>query len=155
MSAEELRPLLAKERFFDGLADTFIDKLADCASDVRFAAGDMLFREGDLADWLYVVRQGRVVLELSIPGREPVMIQTCGEGDVIGLSWMAAPHRWRYSGRAMQATRAIALNGGILRDKCREDHDLGYEVFRRVADVLAHRLEATRLQLLDLYSDRT
>lgn len=152
MSFEDLRPLIAQQRFFDGLADEHVDLLAGCASNVRFDAGELLFREGDMADSLYVVRQGRVALELTIPGRDPVVLQTCGEGDVIGWSWMVAPHRWRYSGRAAQMTRAIALDGNCLRGKCDENHELGFQLLKRVSEILAHRLEATRLQLLDLYS---
>lgn len=151
---ESLHAILAKHRFLDGLSDEYVELMLGCASNVRFEPGETLFHEGDMADTLYLVREGRVALELTVPGRDPVTLQTCGDGDVIGWSWMVAPHRWRYGGRAVARTRAIALDGACLRKKADENHELGYQLLRRVTEVLAHRLEATRLQLLDLYADQ-
>jgi CRP-like cAMP-binding protein len=61
------------------------------------------------------------------------------------------PHKWHFDARAMEITRAIALDGKCLRDKCKEDHDLGYELMKKFSVLIAQRLEATRLQLMDIY----
>ena len=118
---------------------------------MRFEAGGYLLREGEPADWFYLIRQGRVALELKAPGRPPVTIQTIREGEIAGVSWLIPPYRWTYDARAMELVRALALDGKCLRGKCEQDHDLGYDLMKRFMPVLIQRLQATRLQLLDLY----
>ncbi len=79
------------------------------------------------------------------------MISTLGEGAVVGWSWLFPPHRWSFDARALEQVRAVAFDGGCLRGKCDADHELGYELMRRFAAVMLERLQATRLQLLDVY----
>ena len=82
-------------------------------------------------------------------------IQSLKEGEVLGWSWMIPPYKWHFDARAFDLTRAIALDGACLREKCEEDHDLGYELMSRFALIIAQRLEATRLQLMDIYGNST
>jgi CRP/FNR family cyclic AMP-dependent transcriptional regulator len=86
-----------------------------------------------------------------IPQRGFATLQTVSEGEVLGWSWLLAPYRWRFGARTLQPTRALAFDGKCLRGKCEDDHDLGYELLKRFTNVVTERLEATRLQLLDLY----
>ena len=90
-------------------------------------------------------------MELMIPQRGFATLQTVSEGEVLGWSWLLPPYRWRFGARTLQPTRALAFDGKCLRGKCEEDHDLGYELLKRFTNVVTERLEATRLQLLDLY----
>ena len=129
----------------------YIQLLVECASNVRFNAGETILQQGQEANLLYLIRQGKVALEIPDSGGSPIIVQTLGEGDVLGWSWAITPYRWHFDARAVEVTRAIALDGKCLRDKCELDHDLGYEVMRRVTHVMEHRLQATRLQLLDVY----
>ena len=79
------------------------------------------------------------------------MIQSREAGEVTGWSWLIPPYRWHFDARAMDLTRAIALDGKCLREKFEKDHDLGYELMKRFALVIAERLDATRFQLMDVY----
>ena len=79
-------------------------------------------------------------------------MQTLGGGDVLGWSWLIPPYRWGFDARAVEMTRAIALDGKCLRGKCEEDHEMGYDLVKRVASSLGERLDATLLRLLDMYS---
>ncbi len=151
---EGLERILREHPFFAGLGDASADLVCGCAKNVRFEAGQYLFREGEPADQFYLVRHGRVALELSAPGRGAITIQTLGEGDVVGLSWLIPPYRWTNDARAIDLVRAIAIDGACLRQKCEDDHDLGYEMMKRVVPILVERLQATRLQLLDVYGVR-
>lgn len=153
MTTQTLAPVLAAHPFFEGLAPTHLATIAGCAKNVRFLSGEVLFREGDDADRLYIVRQGRVAVETHPPQADPIVIATVAEGDVLGWSWLLPPYRWRFQARAVELTRAIELDATCLRNKCEADHDLGYEVLKRFADLIAQRLDAARLQLVDLYSD--
>jgi CRP-like cAMP-binding protein len=148
---QNLEPFLAEHPFFKDLDRRYLELIVGCASNVRFDAGDFIFREGEEADRFYIIRHGKVALEVFAPGRGSITVQTIGEGDVLGWSWLFPPYRWHFDARALELTRAIALDGKCLREKCEEDHDLGYELVKRVAQIIMERLQATRLQLLDVY----
>ena len=148
----DLQPLLAKHPFFADLDSKTLALVVGCASNVKFDAGQRVFKEGEEADQFYIVRQGRIAVEAFSPTRGPLVIQTVEEGDILGWSWLIAPYKWRFGARALDLTRAVALDGKCLREKCETDHDLGYELLKRFAHVIGERLDATRLQLLDLYA---
>jgi CRP/FNR family transcriptional regulator, cyclic AMP receptor protein len=148
---QTLEGIISEHQFFKGLEDRYVKLVVGCAKNVRFVEGDVIFREGDPADYFYFIREGLVAVELMIPQRGFTTVQTVGEGDVLGWSWLMPPYRWRFGARALQPTRALAFDGKCLRGKCEEDHDLGYELLKRFTFVVTERLEATRLQLLDLY----
>ena len=63
------------------------------------------------------------------------------------------PYQAYFNCRAIKDTCVIALDGKYLRKKCEEDHDLGYELMKRIVRVVAHRLEATRIQILNIYGN--
>ena len=112
-------------------------------------------REGEEANQFYMIRQGRVAVEIGDTERGPIIVQTVEEGEVLGWSWLIPPFRWRFDARAIELTRAIAMDGKCLRTKSEEDCDLGYELLKRFSLIVAERLDATRLQLLDVYRAHT
>jgi CRP/FNR family transcriptional regulator, cyclic AMP receptor protein len=148
---EGLERILGEHRLFSGLGQPFLELAAGCAKNVRFNADEYLFHAEEPADWIYLVRHGRVALEMVTPAHGPVRFETLGPGEVVGLTWLLPPYRWGYDARAVELTRAIALDGRCLRDKCEADHHLGYEILERFLPVLVQRLQATRLQMLDVY----
>jgi CRP/FNR family transcriptional regulator, cyclic AMP receptor protein len=148
---EGLERIVREHPFFAGLQDTFLSLVCACAKNVRFEAGQYLFHEGEPADWFYLLRHGRVALQVTAPGRGAVTFQTMAEGEIVGLSWLIPPYRWTYDAKAIDLTRAIAMDASCLREKCEADHDLGYEMMKRFMPVLIQRLQATRLQILDVY----
>ena len=152
---ETLERFLVEHPFFAGMDTDHIHLLVGCASNVRFDAGSFIFRQGEEARNFYLIRQGKAALEVAPPNRPPVMIQTVDSGDVLGWSWLVPPHRWRFDGRALELTRALALDGECLRKKCEQDYRLGYELLRRFSSIIAERLEASCLQLMDVYAIQT
>jgi CRP-like cAMP-binding protein len=148
---ESLRHILAAQSIFAGLPDADLETLTGCARNVRFAPGDYLLREGDEAATFYVLREGRVALETHGAPHGQLLIETIEAGDVLGWSWLFPPYHWHFSGRALEPVFVLALDGVCLRGKCEADHDLGYELMKRFASVIIARLQATRVQLLDLY----
>ena len=153
MNVREIRDLLASEPFFHGLDGAYLDLIAGCGTNIHFDAGVMIFREGEPANTFYVVRKGKVALEIHVPERGALVIETLGSGDVLGWSWLFPPYRWQFDARAMESTSAVALDGACLRDKCDDDTRLGYGLMQRFARVSQERLQATRLQLLDVYGN--
>ena len=148
---QTLEPILAEHPFLQGLDPSALALIVGCASNVRFDAGQYLVREGQEANEFYIIREGRVSLEIHVPDRGPVMLQTVVAGGVLGWSWMFPPYRWHADARAVEPTRAIALDGACLRRKGDEIPSLGYELMKRFARVLDESLQAARLQLLDVY----
>lgn len=151
---ETLEPLLVEHPFFEDLDAEHLRLIVGCAANVRFPAGAFLFRAGDEANQFFLLRAGSVALEIAVPGKPPLVIQTLGEGEILGWSWLIPPYHWMYDARAVASVRAIALDGKCLRTKCESDHDLGYELLKRFAHIMERRLEATRLQLLDVYGSQ-
>jgi CRP-like cAMP-binding protein len=151
MKTHDLTPYIADHTFFEGMDDAHIELIAGCAKNVRFNAGGFVFRLGDDADTFFILRHGRVVLEAPGPKEESRRIQTLDEHDVLGWSWLFPPHRWFFDARALEMTRALALDGKCLRAKCEADHHLGYELMKRFSALVVERLQATRMQMIDIY----
>ena len=145
---------MAESPVFRGLPAAQLELIAGCGQNTGFEAGDYLFREeGDQADTFYLLRHGRVQLEIFAPGRGAVTIQTVDEGDVVGWSWLFPPYR-----AALRRTRAtsalVAFDGACLRCKREEGHhSFGFELLGRFSPVMLKRLQATRMQLLDVYGN--
>ena len=138
---------------FHGMSQEALELLAGCATNVRFADGEVLFREGDDADVFYVIRHGRVALDMYVPARGPVTIETLDPGEVIGWSWLFPPYRWHFDAKALGLVRATVFNAECLREKCTQDTAFGYDLMSRFAQVAIERLQWTRLRLLDIYGD--
>ncbi len=150
-----LDEILAQHPFFKGLGDEYLKLVAGCAQNTFFKAGEYLFREGKDADVFYLLKSGRATLQMEAPSRPPLVIQTFVEGDIIGWSWMIAPYRWLCDALALEDTRAFSIDGRCLRAKCEENHDLGYEILKRVATIMEQRLQATRFQVMDIYGKQS
>jgi CRP-like cAMP-binding protein len=148
---ETLERILAEHPFFKDLSEPYLQLVTGCASNVRFEPEKFIFREGEEANQFYLIRQGRVALQIFAPDRGQITVETLEEGDVLGWSWLIPPYNWHFDARVLELTRAIALDGKCLRRKCEEDHNLGYELLKRFAHIIEQRLSSTRLQVLDMY----
>jgi CRP-like cAMP-binding protein len=148
-----IETLLGDVPIFRDMEPEALDLLSGCASNIRFADGEMLFREGDDADVFYVIRHGRVALETFVPARGPVTIETIDPGEVVGWSWLFAPYRWHFDARSLGLVRATQFDAACLRAKCEQDPAFGYDLILRFTQVLIERLQWTRLRLLDVYGD--
>ena len=148
---QSIDALLPAVPAFAGMPADHLALIAGCAANRVFAAGEYLAREGDRADSFYVIRRGAVALEIDVPPRGALVIETLHDDDLVGWSWLLAPYRTHIDVRATVTTHAIAFDGACLRGKCDADPDLGYDLMRRFAEVIVERLQATRLRLVDVY----
>lgn len=151
MKPQGLEQLLENHPFFQDMACDICQIVVGCAANERFAASDYLFHEGEPADKFYLIRHGSVALEIYLPGRQALVVETLHAGDILGWSWLIPPYRWFCDARAVQLTRVLSLDARCLRDKMENNHELGYELYRRFMPVVAKRLQAGRLQLIDMY----
>jgi CRP/FNR family transcriptional regulator, cyclic AMP receptor protein len=151
MQSQSLGQVLSEHPFFQGMKPEHQELLAGCARNVRFKLGEHLFQQGEAAAAFYLIRQGKVAIELHGPERGTLILRTAGPGEVLGWSWLVPPYRWLFDGLAMELTRAIALDGECLRNKCERDHDLGYDLLKRFSQNVARQLEAATLQLINIH----
>jgi CRP/FNR family cyclic AMP-dependent transcriptional regulator len=153
-SAEDtMRPIekhLRDHRFFAGLTPQQYHILSDCAMLSHFDTGELVFREGDPANRFYLIQQGTVSLESHTTNRGEVRLETLGPGDALGWSWLFPPYVWHFAARALEPTDAIFIYATPLREECDSNHELGYELMKRTAAVMLHRLQATRRAWLGL-----
>ena len=148
---EGMEKIVREHRFFADLDDDTVKLLAGCARNVVFKAGEYLFHTGDPANEFYLIRHGRVALDVVAPGRSAMSFQTVDKGEIVGVSWLLPPYKWIHDARAVDLVRAIGMDARCLRDKCDADHDVGYEMMLRFVPPLVSALQATRMQLLDVY----
>ena len=154
MSERTIAEVLGETGIFAGLDSAQRELIAGCGRLVALEPGQALFAEGEDAEVFFLLRHGRVALELSAPGRGQMTLSTHGPGEVVGWSWLFPPYRWHFDGRVTERGSAIAFDGACLRGKAEADHDLGYELMRRFAAQMVERLQATRIQMLDVYGRR-
>jgi CRP/FNR family cyclic AMP-dependent transcriptional regulator len=148
---KEIEDILKEQPFFAGLSAEYSALVAGCARNHLFQAGEYLFHEGEPANEFFLIRHGRVALEIVAPGQPPIVIATLGAGEIVGASWLVPPYRWTFDARAAELCRATGIDAACLRGKCEADHHLGYEMMKRFLPIFVQRLHATRLQILDVY----
>jgi CRP/FNR family transcriptional regulator, cyclic AMP receptor protein len=134
----------ADHPFLKGFKAQHLELLAANALPAHFEAGEVIFREGEMANRFYLITQGAVVLETYTKDRGAALVEKIGAGDVLGWSWLFPPYYWRMDARAVEPTNAIFFYGTRLRQEAERDHDLGYELMRRMAALAIQRLQAAR-----------
>ncbi|MEZ4445460.1 MAG: cyclic nucleotide-binding domain-containing protein [Polyangiaceae bacterium] len=151
MDIETLARSLQQQKLLGELSESHVAFLAGCTKNARFEEGSFLFREGDDADAVYILRKGKVSLEIYDPTRGTIVVETLGPGEVLGWSTIFPPHQWDLDGRAAKDTLAFSIDGHCLRRKLDGDHDFGYAFTRLMLREVHRRLERTRLQTLDVF----
>jgi CRP/FNR family transcriptional regulator, cyclic AMP receptor protein len=147
--------LIRSHPFWRGLDLRYFPLLNECAALVEFGANEPIFHAGIEADFFYLICTGRVSLEAFVPGQGAVTIETLASGQALGWSWLFSPYRWYFSAHSIELTKAVAFSAHGLRNYAGKNHDFGYELTRRVSQVMLQRLQATRLNLLEFYAAPT
>jgi CRP-like cAMP-binding protein len=139
-TVESLATRVALHPFLVGMNRRQLALLTSCAMTVQFNKGQVIFREGDVADRFYLIESGNVTLESTSGPDDPLL----------GWSWMFPPHTWTFTARAAEPTTAIFFYGTILREYCERDHTLGYELLKRMNSMMYQRMQAARNTMLTI-----
>jgi CRP/FNR family transcriptional regulator, cyclic AMP receptor protein len=145
---------LASTRMFRNLTPEQLKGVAALGEQVEFADGGSLLVEGQPADAFFLIREGFVALQTESPAGV-ITIETLHNGDPVGWSWLFEPHLNHFDARSRGVTHAVRFDGAALNERCTQEPELGYELMRSFASVIVERLDATRLQLLDVYGRAT
>jgi len=141
--------------FLRGVSDEHLAKLRELSLYAEYGAGDVILREGAPADALYLIDEGKVSLETDSAGEGLVQVQTLKDGEALGWSWLYRPFTWHFDARAIKRTTGHWYDGKKLREMCETDHEFGYELMRRVSEVMLARLQHTRREVVKLYRKQT
>ncbi|PWU11600.1 MAG: Crp/Fnr family transcriptional regulator [Verrucomicrobia bacterium] len=147
--ARTVERIISNHPFLEDMSPHQLRLLSDCAIPEHFGANEIIFREGDPANRFYLLQKGQVALESYVPDKGRVCVETIGAGEVLGWSWLFPPYLWHFDARAIEPTDAVFIYGIPLRDECELDHELGYELTKRMAAVMMRRLQRSRRQLLE------
>lgn len=148
---ESLGKIIKEHPFFENLIPEYIELIAGCASLVKFDKNHMILKEGETADNFYLIRSGKIGVDMHVPNQEHITIDTVSTGDVLGWSWLFAPYQTHFDAKVLESTRAISFDGKCLRKKIDQDHNLGFHIMTQFVKIIQDRLQASRLKLIEMY----
>jgi CRP-like cAMP-binding protein len=143
---------LAAHAFFKGLNEDFMKTLSEFATEKRVSEGEVLFQQGKAADKFFLVRKGRVSVQVPALVGPPLELQVLGEDQVLGWSWLIPPYRWNFVARAVEDSDVIEFDGGAILARCEQDPKFGYELFKRFTALMSERLDAARQKMMDQWN---
>ncbi len=143
------KAIIMSHPFFQGMNTQHLELVANSGVELIFEPEEVLFREGRPANRFYLIQHGRVAVESRVHETELKQLCLVSDGEVLGWSWLFPPFCWHFDARAVERTEAVALDGARLLVACELNHDLGYELMKRVAGILIQRLQGARTQLAD------
>lgn len=153
MATSQITAALTAHPFLEGFPPKYLEKLCQLGIEATFEADQIVFREGDPSSFFYLILEGNVALEITTPNRV-LTIQTVEGGEELGWSSLLSRVDKQFRARCVDPVRAIAFDGARVIAACEEDHEFGYLITRKVLEIVAERLRATRLQMLDVYSSK-
>jgi CRP/FNR family transcriptional regulator, cyclic AMP receptor protein len=143
---------LERHAFAADLTPDQIERLAELAVATELPAGQRLFDEDGHAASLWLIRTGLIALDLRIPGRDRLIVETLGPGDELGLSWLMPEAHWQFGAVAQATAHLFEISSVALLALCESDHELGYQLTQRLLTTAITRLQAARIRILDLYA---
>lgn len=154
VDSEQVKELVASIPWFGKLHQSCIDQLTEIATIGEIKEGERLFSEGDSPDYLYILLEGRVAVEIHVPTRGRVRLETIDANEIFGWSGVTERAAKRTATAvAVKDSRFIRFPSKKLMGLIDKDPQLGYCVFNRVANTIADRLHVTRIQLLDIFAN--
>jgi CRP/FNR family cyclic AMP-dependent transcriptional regulator len=139
-----LKTTIAEHPFFQTMRPEHLALLSKNAQQAEFKTDDILFREGEPANRVFLIQTGRIDLEWRSGSGCGVAAEIVGPGEVLGWSWLFPPFTWHFTAEALEPTRAIVLDGGYLLATCENNPEFGYALMKRIAQKVIHRLQSAR-----------
>lgn len=149
MNKQSIADYLSRHPFFTGMDDRHIEFLADSAVETQIGEGGILFRQGSPADKFYLLRSGRVSVQVPALVGPVLEIQRLGEDEVLGWSWLIPPYMWNFQARVEKDSQFLEFDGRAVLAHCEEDPRFGFELLKRFAALMSERLAAARQKMMD------
>jgi len=149
MSKQSIEEFLSAHAFFSKMDASFLKFLADSVTELQVKQGGVLFKHGNRADKFYLLRNGQVSIQVPAVMGPTLEIQTLGENQILGWSWLIPPYRWSFQARALEDSDLLEFDGSAILARCEEDPKFGYDLFKRFAALMSERLDAARQKMMD------
>lgn len=145
---KSFKEVLRSSEIFQGLTDEELDKLLPLCQEQSYEAGAVMFCEGAQCNYVQTLKAGKVALEtelvISRSAAERATIDVLSEGSSFCWSALMEPHILTSSGRCLEKTEIIALDGEKLKVLLDENPQMGYKVANNLVKVVASRLQHTK-----------
>lgn len=149
MSNPSTTEYLSAHEFFSGFSDDVLKFLYECSSTREIKKGQILFRQGENADKFYVVKSGRISVQIPAIIGPDLEIQTLGKDQVLGWSWLISPYKWNFQAKAEEHSELLQFDGIAILARCEQEPKFGYELLKKFAGLMSERLNAARLKMMD------
>ena len=149
MSNQSITEYLSAHEFFSEFSDDSLKFLCECSSTREIKKGQILFLQGEHADKFYVVRSGRISLQMPAIMGPTLEIQTVDEDQVLGWSWLISPYQWNFQTKAEDDSELLQFDGAAILARCEQDPKLGFELVKKFAALMSVGLNAARLKMMD------
>lgn len=151
MASESIKYYLNEHDFFKGMTTKFLDLIARNVVEEEFATHQCVFQQDSIAEHFYIIKQGKVDVEVPSLVGAPLVLQSLTDGGVLGWSWLIPPYKWHFEARATQPSTLLTFDGMALRDHCDQDPSFGYDILKRFAKLMMQRLDAARIQAIEAF----
>ena len=149
MSNQSITEYLSAHEFFSEFSDDSLKFLCECSSMREIKKGQILFLQGEHADKFYVVRSGRISLQMPAIMGPTLEIQAVDEDQVLGWSWLISPYQWNFQTKAEDDSELLQFDGAAILARCEQDPKLGFELVKKFAALMSMGLNAARLKMMD------
>jgi CRP/FNR family cyclic AMP-dependent transcriptional regulator len=149
MSNQSTTEYLSAHEFFSEFSDDVLKFLCECSSTREIKKGQILFRQGEHADKFYVVRNGRISIQMPAIMGPTLEIQTLGKDQVLGWSWLISPYQWNFQTKAEEDSELLQFDGTAILARCEQEPKFGYELLKKFAGLMSVRLNAARQKMMD------
>ena len=142
---------LTRLRFFEGLPGWARERLAATATKRRFEQGAVVVRQNDEARGVYFLLDGAAQDLVYFEGVGDLLMGVQRDRGSLVAGWSAfkPPYRYTSSTRCEEASEMIRLPRDTFEEIFAKDPYLGYQILKRVAAAVDHRLEEAVTFLLE------
>ena len=130
MSNQSITEYLSNHEFFSEFSDDVLKFLCECSSTREIKKGQILFRQGEHADKFYVIRNGRISLQMPAIMGPTLEIQTLDKDQVLGWSWLISPYQWNFQTKAEEDSELLQFDGTAILARCKQEPKFGYELYQ-------------------------
>ncbi len=152
MTQTNLESYLLTQKFFADMQPEFVRFLARHAEERRLEQDHILFRHDAPARHFYLIRSGKICLEIPAISGPTLEVQHLGAGQVLGWSWLIPPYAWNFNARAEGPSEVIEFDGRPILARCDEDPVFGYELLKRFSSLMSERLDVARQKMMDQWN---
>ena len=149
MSNQLITEYLSVHEFFSEFSDDDLKFLCEYSSTREIKKGQILFLQGENADRFYVVRNGRISLQMPAIMGPTLEIQTVDEDQVLGWSWLISPYKWNFQTKVEEDSELLQFDGVAILARCEQEPKFGYELLKKFAGLMSVRLNAARQKMMD------